>query len=100
MDADTVKKIQVRRIILDTLNIMYPSALSMRILLHAVIPYDPHYSWQLLEKDATYLKEKKYIDFIDELIGGSNSFQGKVAKLTAGGKDIADRIKIDPTLEI
>jgi len=62
--------------------------------------FDEHYDMELLKKDLTYLKQKAYIYYVDERIGGADSFEKKFVSLTAEGKEIGDRTATDPALEI
>jgi len=99
-DADAIRIKQMRKTILSNLNMMYPTGLRLDSLYRTVLGFDLRYDEQLFGKDVTYLKEKGYIEFIDEMIGGAGEFMKKVAKLSARGKEIADRTQRDPALEI
>jgi len=83
---------------LDALNRVYPSGLQNGMLYRIVLTTDPTYDHDLLKKDLFYLKGKGYIEFIDDALGGT-VFMKKVAQLTANGKDVADKITVDATLE-
>ena len=98
-DRETIKIKQVRKIILSNLNMMYPSGMQMDSLYRTVLPVNLAYDEGLFEKDICYLKEKGYIEFVDDRIGGL-PFKKKVVKLTAEGKEIADRTQTDKALEI
>lgn len=99
-DAEAIKIKHMRKMILRNLNFMYPSGLRLDSLYRTVLGIDITYDESLFQKDVTYLHEKGYIDFLDELIGGAGEFKKKVAKLTPEGKEIADRTQTDPALEI
>lgn len=99
-DIQAVKMQQVRMMILNNLNRLYPQPLMVRSLFRVLIGFDEHYSMQLLQKDLTYLKQKGYVEFIDEKIGGMNEFANKYVGLTADGKEISDGTDTDKALEI
>ncbi len=99
-DINAVKMKQVRTTILGNLNRMYPTPLQVRTLYRVMIAFDENYSLSLMEKDVTYLKQKGYVEYIDEMLGGGDSFEKKVLALTAEGKEIADRTQTDDALEI
>lgn len=92
--------IQARRAILRSLEMVYPSGLIIRSLFHTVCAIDITYDQTLFHRDVVYLKEKGYIEFIDDVIGGAATFSDKTAKLTDEGLDIAQGLQIDPSLEI
>lgn len=91
---------QMRQFILSNLNRVYPTPLQVRTLFKVLTGFDEHYDKSLLAKDLSYLKQKGYIEHVDDQIGGSPTFEDKFIGLTADGKDIADRTQTDPALEI
>jgi len=97
---EAVKIMQMRLLILSNLNRLYPTPLQVRTLYRVLCGFDENYSLSLLQKDVTYLKQKGYIEYIDEIFGGADSFEGKCVGLTAEGKEIADRTQTDKALEI
>jgi hypothetical protein len=99
-DPEAIKIMQMRRLILSNLNRLYPTPLQIRSLRNVLCGFDEHYTLSLLAKDTAYLQQKDYIEFIDEQIGGSGSFEKKFVGLTAEGKEIADNIQTDFALEI
>jgi hypothetical protein len=99
-DADPVRVKQARLMILSNLNRLYPTPLQIATLFRVMIAFDETYSMSLLQKDVTYLKQKEYVEYIDERIGGYNHFHRKFVGLTAEGKEIADRTAKDDALEI
>jgi hypothetical protein len=99
-DPEAVKIKVMRRFILTNLNRVYPTPLRVGALYNVVIAFDEHYDLELLKKDLTYLKQKEYVRFVDEAIGGAGRFDDKYISLTAEGKEIADRTQTDPALEI
>lgn len=99
-EAEALKLKQVRAMILSNLNRMYPTPLQVRTLYRVMVAFDENYSMSLLEKDVTYLKQKRYIEYVDEKIGGMEGFGNKYIGLTAEGKEIADRTQTDSALEI
>jgi len=92
---------QARRIILESLNITYPHPLLVRNLFHTVITVNPVYVDDMLQKDLYYLKDKGYV-LINDRVGFSDilPFEKRLVRLTAPGKEIAERTMTDPALEI
>jgi hypothetical protein len=99
-EPDALRLKQARLMILSNLNRLYPTPIQIQTLFRVMVAFDETYSMSLLEKDVTYLKQKEYIEYIDEQIGGFNHFHRKFVGLTAEGKEIADRTAIDDALEI
>jgi len=99
-DPEAIKKKQVRVLILSNLNRVYPTPLQTRTLYRVMLGFDENYDLSLLEKDVVYLKQKGYVEFVDEKIGGADSFRDKCLGLTAEGKEIADRTQTDDALEV
>lgn len=97
---DAARIMITRRKLLEILNMLYPVGMRCDALMRCVIPVEPSYDMTLLTKDVHYLVGKKYIEYVDDRIGGMPTFAAKVVTLTPAGKDIADRIVVDPTLEI
>ena len=92
---------QMRLFILSNLNRLYPIPLQVRTLYRVMCGFDENYDLSLLQKDIAYLKQKGYLEYIDEKIGfGAQSFPEKCIGLTAEGKEIADRTQTDNALEI
>lgn len=89
-----------RRRVLEYLNIMYPSPLQVRTLYYSIINVNPVYDLSTCKKDIAYLLSKKWIEFVDEKIGGMAEFESKVIALTAAGKEIAEGTSTDKSLEI
>ncbi|MDD5720612.1 MAG: hypothetical protein PHQ53_13090 [Candidatus Krumholzibacteria bacterium] len=86
--------------LLTLLNRMYPTPLLVRTLYRVMVSMDEAYEPDLLRKDAHYLKQKGYVEFVDDRLGGADVFMDKCLSLTASGKEIADRTQTDPALEI
>lgn len=99
-DIDAVKMKQARLLILENLNRLYPSPIQVCTLFRVMVAMDEHYSLSLMAKDVAYLRQKGYLEFIDEKLGGGTDFERKVLGLTAEGKEIADRTQTDKALEI
>jgi len=95
-----VKIKQMRVFILFNLDRLYPSPLQVGSLYNVLVGFDEGYDIDLLAKDLAYLKEKGYVRYVDEAIGGADGFRNKYIKLTAEGKEIADRTQTDKALEI
>ena len=98
-NIEVMKIKQMRKRILDNLNIMYPTGMRLDSLFRTVIPFDQTYDANLFKKDMTYLKEKNYICYVDEALGGFANFMSKVAKLTVDGKEVAEGTDTDKALE-
>ena len=98
--ADIERIKQARRQILEGLNLMYPGAMRTASVYRTNVSIDPAYDWTLFEKDLFYLKEKGYVEFVDDKLGLTQSLDKRVVKLTASGKDIADQTMNDPSLDI
>lgn len=89
-----------RRSLLTNLNLFYPAAVRLDSLYRTVCGLDPTYGWALYEKDIVYFHQKGWIEYIDDALGGADSFESKVVRLTAEGKEIAERTMTDEALEI
>ena len=96
---DAIRIKQTRRLLLRNLEQLYPTPIRLDSLFRTAL-IDPTYDWDLFKKDITYLFDKGYIEFIDDVIGGAGKFAHKVIKLTATGKEIAETTRTDPALEI
>jgi len=99
-DPEVIKIKQMRKLILSTLNLFCPAAVSLTTIYRNLIAFDPTYDDSLFAKDVWYLQEKGYLEFVDDVIGGASEFKKKVAKLTSAGKEIAERTQKDDALEI
>lgn len=99
-DPEAVKIMQMRLMILSNLNRLYPTPIQISTLYNVMCGFDENYDLSLLQKDVTYLKQKDYIEYIDEKIGGFPAFRDKYIGLTAEGKEIADKTQTDDALEI
>ncbi|MDD5459923.1 MAG: hypothetical protein PHF37_11090, partial [Phycisphaerae bacterium] len=95
-----IRIITARKRVLQYLDMMYPSPMKCETLFQSILYVDPGLEPALFKKDVYYLKDKEYIEFVDEKIGGFASFYNKVIKLTAKGKEIAEQTLTDPALEI
>ena len=98
MNPSVTKIKQARRMLLEALNMVYPSGLRQVSLLKVIAGIDPDYERDLLVKDLAYLREKQYIEAVGEQL--AVSWDGRVVKLTAAGNEIATSIRSDPALEI
>lgn len=99
-DPEAVRMKELRVMILSNMNRLYPTAVQVSTLFRVLIAFDETYMMSLLQKDLTYLKQKGYVEYIDEKIGGYDHFHCKFVGLTAKGKEIADRTAKDDALEI
>lgn len=98
--TDPTKIKEARRRLLTNLNILYPATISIRSLYRTVCHLDPTYDSSLYAKDVMYFIDKGWVEFVDNKIGGMVSFEEKVIKLTAEGKEIAEGTDTDDALEI
>lgn len=92
--------IQARRSILTRLNIMYPTPITCQSLFNAMNHINPAYDKSYFKKDIYYFKDKGWVRFIDDKIGGMDNFDTKVVVLTADGKEIAEGTDSDKALEL
>lgn len=99
-NVEAAKIKQMRFLILSNLNRLYPTPLQVQSLYRVLCGFDENYDFSLLQKDITYLKQKGYLEYIDDRLGGADSFREKCVGLTAQGKEIADRTQTDKALEI
>jgi len=101
MNSPEIAKIkQSRKRLLEYLNILYGTPLVLNTLFEAMIGIDYSYDLPIFVKDIKYLKDKGYIEFIDEKIGGGTVYLRKVISLTPKGKEIAEGTQTDPALEL
>lgn len=101
MSREAFVIMQTRRQILDMINLVYPSPMMMGSLCNCLISTSPTYDDDLLARDTTYLADKGYIQIIEKnRLCPLLSFKRRLVRLTARGKEIADRIISDPALEI
>ena len=89
---------RIRRL-LTNLQLFYPSPVRLDTLYRTVC-YDPIYCKALFQKDIMYFHQKGYIEFIDDVLGGADSFEHKVCLLTSKGKEVAEGTRTDEALEI
>ena len=97
---DALKIKYARNRLLEALNMVYPTPIKLNSLYNNSVSLDPTYDWTLFEKDIIYLKEKSYVVFSESSFTGQKDFRNKLVKLTPTGKDIADKLIFDPSLEI
>ena len=76
-DPEAVRIMQLRKLILENMNRLYPTPVQVGTLYRVMCGFDEHYDFTLYQKDIVYLKQKGYLVFIDEAIGGSLSFRNK-----------------------
>jgi len=89
-----------RKRILQYLGVMYGIPLRLGTLYNSIVYIDPDYDFPLFQKDIKYLRDKGYIEFIDEKIGGADEYRKKVVGLTPDGKEVAEGTDFDKALEI
>ncbi len=95
---EAMRIIQMRKQILENLNrIQVMRSVS---LYRTVIGFDMDYNMDYFKRDINYLREKGYIESVDEKLGGNDKFEDKYFKLTPKGNEIALGIDSDPALEI
>jgi hypothetical protein len=100
MNADKVKIVANRRALLSNLNLFYPTAVSIESLYRTVCGYDPTYGKDLFVKDIVYFGDKGWLVFVDEALGGGGRFMSRIIRLSAAGKEVAEKTITDPAMEI
>ena len=98
-ELDVIRIKQARGRLLTNLNLFYPSPVRLDILYRTVCG-DTMYNKSVFSKDIMYFRQKGYIEFIDDMLGGADSFEKKVCLLTSRGKEVAEGTQTDPALEI
>ena len=98
--AKAVMIIQARQQVMRSLDLVYPSGLTMKALYQTVCAINEMYDFKLLQRDVAYLKGKGYVFFVDDLIGGMADIEAKVVKLTPKGLEISQDVIDDPALEL
>jgi hypothetical protein len=98
--SERIRIIEDRKRLLQYLDMMYPSPMKVESLFECILYVNPDLQPTIYRKDVFYLREKDYIEFVDEKLGGFADFNKKVIKLTARGKEIAEQTLTDPALEI
>lgn len=83
---------QIRRGILDLLNLTYPQDLTYETICGAFVNIDAHY----IRRDLSYLEEKGYIEWCNRRPNAP--WRKRRYQLTASGVEIADKINTDPAL--
>ncbi len=96
---EIIKIKQQRRMLLTNLNLFYESPVLIESLWRTLCD-DPSYEYPLFKKDIFYFHQKAWLEFIDDKLGGADTFEKKVVRLTARGKEIAEKTMTDPALEI
>ncbi|HIJ66801.1 MAG TPA: hypothetical protein HPP51_00760 [Planctomycetes bacterium] len=98
--SEQVKIKEVRNRLMQYLDTLYPSPVQLATLFKSMVYLYDDYELVLFKKDIAYLAAKDYIEYVDEKIGGVGKFLKKVVRLTAVGKEIAEKTQTDPALEI
>jgi len=98
--SERISIIQDRKRLLEYMDIMYPAPVKTKLLFESCVYVNPDYEPACFRKDIHYLIDKGWIEFVDEKLGGFRDFREKVLHLTASGKEIAERTREDPALEI
>lgn len=91
---------QQRRALLTNLNLLYDTPFQTQTIWRTVCGYDPSYDFSNFRRDLAYFRDKGWLLFVDDVLGGARCFEEKVVVLTAAGKEIAERTMTDPALEI
>lgn len=89
-----------RRRLLKQLDILYPTPVQLETLYRSLTYIDSKYDSVQFKKDIAYLKAKGWIEYVKEKIGRAPTFAERIVRLTASGKEIAERTRIDNALEI
>jgi len=83
---------QVRRGIIDLLNLAYPAALDYDTICGSFVDTDEHY----IKRDLSYLVEAGYLTWVNK---ESNApWAGRKFRLTTEGVDLALKINTDPAI--
>ncbi|HOT73747.1 MAG TPA: hypothetical protein PLX18_11400 [Anaerohalosphaeraceae bacterium] len=94
---------QTRRLLLRSLDRVYPSPITVKGLFQVLCSVDDSYGIDLLRKDLAYLQEKGYIRILN--LDGPASLADvqldslTVVKLTAAGLEIAQNLQKDSAIE-
>jgi hypothetical protein len=99
MSIEAVRIKEQRKRVLTNLNLFYPSPVQIATLWRTLCD-DPAYEYALYRKDIIYFQQKGWIEYVDDKIGGADTFDRKVVLLTAKGKEIAEQTMTDEALEI
>ncbi|HOQ06037.1 MAG TPA: hypothetical protein PKY88_12585 [Anaerohalosphaeraceae bacterium] len=95
---------QARNLMLRSLDRVYPSGLSVKLLEQVMCTVDANYGIDLMRKDIAYLLEKGYIEIVsldgEGTLADVRKNSMAVIKLTAVGLEIAQNLKRDPALEV
>lgn len=95
---------QARCLMLRSLDKVYPSGMTAKLLYQVMCTVDEGYGFDLMKKDIAYLKEKGYVELIGlgENVTLASVHEGSMTaiKLTATGLEISQDLKDDPALEI
>jgi len=98
---ESVKIKIARNNILLYLNMSYPGGLRAQYIYENLMMMDESYQWVLLQKDIAYLRDKGYIERVDDKLGGQTlELQKQTYKLTPEGKEIAEKTGFDRALEL
>lgn len=100
MTIDAEKKKQARRLILDALNVLYPTPIQCKQLYRIILGIDCTYEKAFAQKDVAYLQDKGYVRVNRNELDEGWSWDTQMITLSADGKEVADQIMSDPALEI
>jgi hypothetical protein len=89
-----------RRILMQSLNILFPRKALILTLWNNAIYVEPTYERELFIKDIFYLQKKGYIEITTNPMKTSSKLDEKYILLTAEGKEIAEQTMTDPALKI
>lgn len=95
---------QARRLMLRSLDKVFPQGLNCKYIEQVMCTVDQCYTFDLMRKDIAYLYEKGYVRIVT--IGGKGSLSDvkreslTVITLTASGLEVAQNLREDQALEI
>jgi hypothetical protein len=99
--AERVRAIRIKQIRGQIIkNLHRVGVMRSESLYRTVVGIDFDYNKHYFRQDIEYLKERGYVRFIDDAIGGSDDFDERYIKLTADGSDLACQINVDERIDI
>jgi hypothetical protein len=100
LNPDSIRIRELRRMIMQSLNTLFPSKAYVRTLWRIVIGIEPTYDKSMFVKDVFYLQAKGYVALTKSPLAENGKVEEQFILLTASGKEIAEQTMSDPALEI
>jgi hypothetical protein len=98
--AESISIRTQRRILMQSLNILFPRKALIQTLWNNAVYVEPTYERELFIKDIFYLEKKGYVEITCNPMQTPRSLNDKYIVLTAEGKEIAEQTMMDPALKI